>query len=109
MKITFSINYHTNWGESLYICGNIPELGEMNPLEAAGMHLSGPDTWELTIEGDSLPKTFRYGYIVKRENSEWRYEWNRKPHVFSLTPGRICPRNSPIILRLSPTESLCAG
>lgn len=83
MKITFSINYHTNWGESLYICGNIPELGEMNPLEAAGMHLSGPDTWELTIEGDNLPKTFRYGYIVKRENSEWRYEWNRKPHVFT--------------------------
>ena len=27
MKITFNIDYRTNWGESLYIVGTIPELG----------------------------------------------------------------------------------
>ena len=27
MKITFNIDYRTNWGESLYIVGNIRGLG----------------------------------------------------------------------------------
>ena len=28
MKITFNIDYQTNWGESIYLSGNIKELGE---------------------------------------------------------------------------------
>ncbi len=28
MKLNFNIDYRTNWGESLYISGNTPRLGD---------------------------------------------------------------------------------
>ena len=27
MKIKIHISYHTQWGEALYICGSLPQLG----------------------------------------------------------------------------------
>jgi len=88
MKVTFSINYHTQWGESLFISGNLPELGNGNDLNAAEMHLCGQDIWELTIEADRLPATIEYGYIVKAQGKEWRYEYNRRSsHKFTAGKG----------------------
>ena len=34
MKITVKINYRTQWGESVCIVGNRPELGNGNEAEA---------------------------------------------------------------------------
>ncbi len=81
MKITFTINYHTRWGESLYISGGIPELGNGNPTKAVEMKLTSPDTWQLTIYLDRQPSDFDYSFIVKAPEKEWRFEWG-KPHRF---------------------------
>ena len=40
MKISFSLNYHTQWGEALYLCGNILQLGAGDAREAVEMRLS---------------------------------------------------------------------
>ena len=37
MKISFSINYRTEWGETLYISGSIPALGSGQPDKAVAM------------------------------------------------------------------------
>ena len=42
MKLVFNINYHTVWGESLYLCGDLPELGSGDPHRAPEMKLTGP-------------------------------------------------------------------
>ena len=46
MKITFNINYHTNWGESVYLCGTLPELGNGDAREGVEMSLVSPDIWQ---------------------------------------------------------------
>lgn len=74
MKVTFNINYRTNWGESLYVYGNIKELGGGNPAEAIKMTLIGSETWSLEIKCSKLPAEVKYGYVVKPEYGEWRFE-----------------------------------
>ncbi len=79
MKITFNINYRTNWGESLYIGGNIPELGGGDDHAALQMTYLGGESWQLTLDVASVPETFDYKYIVKAEGKPWRLEWG-EPH-----------------------------
>ena len=84
MEISFVINYHTDWGESLYLCGNIPELGDGDIHRAVEMTLVSPDTWKLTVKLSRDPGEFDYQYIVKAPEREWIFEWG-KHHQF--VPG----------------------
>lgn len=70
MKIEFRINYHTQWGERIYITGNIPELGMGDLTKAVAMNYNAPDNWSLEIEVADIAKTdLEYKYIFKNENS----------------------------------------
>jgi len=86
MEISFVINYHTEWGESLYLCGNIPELGGGDVHKAVEMTLVSPDTWKLTVKLSHDPGEFTYQYIVKAPEREWKFEWG-KPHTFMPGSG----------------------
>lgn len=85
MILHFHINYHTQWGESLYLVGNIPSLGDGNPEQALEMTLKGPDLWELEVELPATTPAFDYSFIVKAPGQAWRFEWGT-PHRF--TPGK---------------------
>lgn len=88
MKLKFHLNYHTNWGESIYLCGNIPQLGGGDPLKAVEMKLTAPDSWELDLDLPSTTPEFDYSFIVKAPEKAWRFEWGI-PHHF--TPGEGIP------------------
>ncbi|MCM1152572.1 MAG: 4-alpha-glucanotransferase [Muribaculum sp.] len=84
MKIRFHINYHTQWGESLFVCGTPAALGASDDSNAREMTLSGPDMWELETELPDDTPEFDYHFIVKAPGREWRFEWG-EPHRF--VPG----------------------
>ena len=86
MKITFNINYHTNWGESLFLCGGIPALGKGDARDAVEMSLTSPDMWQFTLELDEDPGGFDYSFVVKAADRAWRFEWG-KPHRFVSGQG----------------------
>ncbi|MDE6578432.1 MAG: 4-alpha-glucanotransferase, partial [Muribaculaceae bacterium] len=73
------------WGEAVYLCGDILQLGGGDPREALEMKLDSPDTWtaELDLEGD--PGNFNYFFVVKAPEKAWRFEWG-KPHRFMSNP-----------------------
>lgn len=85
MKISFNLNYHTEWGESVYLCGDIPQLGGGDSREALEMELTAPDTWVAEIELDGTPSNFNYFFVVKAPEKAWRFEWG-KPHRFEANP-----------------------
>ncbi|MDE5976086.1 MAG: hypothetical protein K2G69_06025, partial [Muribaculaceae bacterium] len=60
MKISFNLNYHTEWGEAIYLCGDILQLGGGDPREALEMKLASPDTWEAEFELEGNPGNFNY-------------------------------------------------
>lgn len=86
MKISFHINYQTRWGETLYISGNLPELGGGNDHAAPAMRMVGPAQWQLDIDTDRLPEIVDYRYIVKPDHGEWRLEWG-DPHRLVRAEG----------------------
>ena len=85
MKLRFHINYHTEWGESLYVVGSIPQLGGGDCEKAVEMTLAGPDMWMLEVELPARTPEFDYSFIVKAPGKAWHFEWG-KPH--HLKPGK---------------------
>ena len=86
MKIRIHINYHTNWGESLYFTGSLPSLGGGDPTKALEMSLTGPDTWELEVSLPGTVREFTYSFVVKAPGAAWRFEWG-EPHKFRAGKG----------------------
>ncbi len=86
MKIKFHINYHTFWGEAVYVCGSIPELGNLDPKEALELKLVAPDAWELDLDLPDNTPAFDYFFVVKAPEKAWRFEWG-KPHRFLPAEG----------------------
>lgn len=64
MKVTFTIDYYTRWGEYVAICGSIPQLGNGKPSSAAVMNIDGSSFWQLTVEIDDHIDEFEYRYLI---------------------------------------------
>ncbi|MDE6632046.1 MAG: 4-alpha-glucanotransferase, partial [Muribaculaceae bacterium] len=82
MKIKIHIDYHTQWGEAVYICGSIPQLGGNDPLKAPMLEMTAPDLWTASFDVPATVKNFTYRFIIKAEGKQWREEWG-VPHSFN--------------------------
>ena len=113
MKVKIHIGYHTEWGESVFITGSIPQLGSGDKTLAPILEMTSPDIWSISLDIPADVKTFDYNFIVKAEGKPWREEWGG-PHRFdagqgisgtTYTPsGRMSRPTSLTIRRLSPRE-----
>lgn len=81
MKFRFHINYHTEWGEALYIVGSVPALGDSNPEKALEMTLAGPDLWVAEVDLPARTQDFDYSFIVKAPGKAWIFEWGLPHHL----------------------------
>ncbi len=89
MKLSFTIDYETHWGESIYISGNVAELGNGKEENALGMTYDGR-CWRAVVDVKGTLPELEYRYFVKSENGYVRREWG-KPHHFSVAKGvRAC-------------------
>lgn len=90
MRIVFNLNYHTQWGESLHLCGDPAELGAGDPNKALEMKLLSPDQWQLTLDLDHDPADFNYWFIVKAPQRAWRFEWGKAHRYIAGSGIRVC-------------------
>lgn len=73
--IQFHIHYHTIWGQALYICGSIPELGNFDEGKAMRLeYIEENHQWAAIIDTD-FALSFEYYYIVKEGSRVVRREW----------------------------------
>ena len=86
MRIVFNINYHTVWGETLCICGDIAELGNGDSRQALEMKMVNPGLWQLSVDIGTPTAGFNYWFVVKSPDKEWRFEWGR-PHRYVAGRG----------------------
>ncbi|MDH8702581.1 4-alpha-glucanotransferase [Dysgonomonadaceae bacterium PH5-43] len=84
MKIKFHINFHTVWGQTLFIVGSIPELGEWSTERAKQMNYVDDGNWSYEIELPDNVANFEYRYFMKSNEQIIFEEWNRN-HNFSTT------------------------
>ncbi len=75
MKIIFNIGYRTNWGESVYIVGDIEALGKGDYAKALKLHLDGNDHWSISIDTPADCRGFNYHYFVRNDDGAVKNEW----------------------------------
>lgn len=87
MKIKLQIDYNTNWGQTLWVTGSAPELGNWNEAKAKPLVYSSPSTWtiELDIKKD---KSIEYRYFLKENDVIANREWGT-PHRLQLTENKF--------------------
>ena len=76
MKLTLKINYHTRWGQRIFVTGNIKELGSDDIDKAVEMAYFNGEQWELALNLKLTKKTkLSYNYLVKDETGRIINEW----------------------------------
>ena len=79
MRIVFNIEYFTEFGQNIYVIGNIPELGSWDETRATRMHFVDHGRWkfELYIDDEKI-KQINYKYILKDDRNHLVfYEWGK--------------------------------
>lgn len=82
MKITFRIEYRTNWGEDVRLTGDAPQLGRWEADKALPLHTTDGITWQATIDLEQpADGCLHYTYCIYRNGQPVRREWD----VFART------------------------
>ena len=74
MRIDFYLRFHTQFGQSLAIVGNIPALGLNDPGKALPMHFFNEEFWHVRIEIDPSHHQLHYRYVFTDKNGEQKKE-----------------------------------
>jgi 4-alpha-glucanotransferase len=80
MKFQFYLRFHTEFGQSLWVSGNIDELGNDDPSAALPMEYIDNEFWNarVVINRKGLPKkNIRYKYFLKTKEGELIGEWGQ--------------------------------
>lgn len=80
MKLHFEIQYHTQPGQNIVVCGSATELGSWKLSDAFSLHYSSDGKWYGHIEIDSTEELFEYKYCLVNQHGDDIWEWgkNRK-------------------------------
>ncbi|NDW17406.1 hypothetical protein D0T53_00580 [Dysgonomonas sp. 216] len=75
MKIYFNIDYRASWGQNIYVCGSVPELGDMDESKALLLTCTDASEWNGYIEIEDWHLELDYYYILKEGQVSVRHEW----------------------------------
>jgi 4-alpha-glucanotransferase len=84
MKITFNINYLTTWGQTLFIVGSIPELGNCDTRLAREMRYTEAGNWTLELELPNKVTTLEYRYFLRSNGQDFFEEWEKNHQLKGL-------------------------
>lgn len=91
MKVTFYIDYRTNWGESVWVYGSNEALGKLNHDKAVKLSPLVGNQWTVTVDLPDDSDDFMYRYFIKHENGYIKEEWGRTPHIFRHAEHKDTP------------------
>lgn len=76
MKILFYLKFHTSFGQSLWISGNVYELGNDIASEALPMDYLNEESWQAALEFEKKDiENIRYKYLLKDKDGRIIEEW----------------------------------
>ena len=87
MKIIFNIRYRTNWGESVYIVGDVDALGGGDYNKAIKLKLDGNDRWSAAIETPVKEGGISYHYFVRSDEGAVKDEWGKGNRLLAAEEG----------------------
>lgn len=82
MKLYFSVDYHTVWGQVVCVNGSLPELHEIE------MQYADNGRWEAEVDVPDNVEVFTYSYCVRSNNKSVIHEWGR-PRTFTANEKTV--------------------
>lgn len=77
LKITFNIDYTTQWGQRIIVLGDSPELGAGDPAKGLSLDYLPGGKWKQTIQISGDTKTLAYRYaLIDDQGSILDEEWH---------------------------------
>lgn len=73
MRLSFKIDYQTTWGETLFVSGSTPQLGQWDPARALQMKNQYPGEWQVALETEVAE--LEYNYLLQDKNGNYIREW----------------------------------
>lgn len=80
MNLQFYLRFHTEHGQSLWVSGNVEELGSDDPEKAVPMNYLNDEFWHLPVavtSADWKKQGIAYKYFLKNSDGELIAEWGR--------------------------------
>ena len=90
VDVTFTVNgYVTQYGQDMYVVGNVPELGNWNPANAVKLNWVDSDTWSGPVSfTTSAGQSIQFKFIVRQGGTTiWEGGGNRTYTVPSSGTG----------------------
>lgn len=85
MKVRFKVNYHTHWGQKLYVTGSASALGNQKEDNALEMQYLPNGDWEAIVDlKKTKAKQLTYSYFIKDTNNgivQYEKEKERTLHL----------------------------
>ncbi|NDW11727.1 4-alpha-glucanotransferase [Bacteroides sp. 214] len=85
MRLSFHIEYHTNWGEEIRLSGSSPMLGMGSDEGSVALYTTDGRHWNVEVELECPTNGFiEYHYLVFRNGHLVREEWKGVPRKLEL-------------------------
>jgi 4-alpha-glucanotransferase len=82
--LEFRLRFHTQFGQSLYILGDHPLLGNMDIAKALPLEYLDREHWSVQLDLSQLKGTANYQYVLKHKDGSFEYDWGLKAFDPSL-------------------------
>ena len=79
--ITFQLKFGTGFGQTIFITGNHPLLGNGNIADAVAMQYLNESYWTLTLPFAQNDEPFSYNYFVKNADGTVSYDWGKDKQI----------------------------
>lgn len=75
MRISFNVNYHTIFGQRIYLVGSSKTLGNWDENKALPMEYINNGNWSVQLNMNKVSQKLAYKYFLKDENGHTTWEW----------------------------------
>ncbi len=75
ITIHFYLRFSSTYGQTFYVSGNIPELGNGDPKQARPIHYLNNELWHDAIDIPADTPAFTYKYILRNADGTENIEW----------------------------------
>lgn len=81
---TFNATVTTNWGQNVFVVGNVAQLGSWNPANAVALSSAAYPVWRATV---NLPPGTAVQYKYIKKNPDGSVTWESDPNRSFTTPS----------------------
>ena len=77
MKLTFRLRFHTSYGQSLWLSGNPPRLGQDRVEQAVALQYLDAEFWQAIVDfSDDLKSApgFSYHYLLRETDGSLTWD-----------------------------------